>query len=311
MKGVQFIGRFGGLAVGLATGAWLASVPWVATADNGSSGLDIAALDAVSALPSLPGAEADPSGLDIDISYNGSDVFHMGDGATAHSGTGDLAIAYGDGSTADAGYGSTPSGLSLVAQHDTAFADGAGSTAIAGGGDYDSATASNGGTADSGFFDTNGVSSTGGTYDSASADGAGSTADAAGQSFNTATASGGSTADSGFMVFPGHVSQGGIDDSASASGTGSLADAGFGSNDTASVLGDGSTALAGGTAGSDLTYSNDYAAVFGNDLLANATGANNLFVIEPTSFGDAAAALTPADDFGLSSLLADLSGLGL
>jgi hypothetical protein len=310
VKGVQSIGRVGGLAVGLAAGAWLASVPWMATADSGSSGLDIGPLDAASALPSVPGAESDPSGLNIDISYNGGDVFQMGD-ATAHSGTGDLAIAYGDGATADAGYGSTPSGLSLVAQHDTAFADGAGSTAIAGGGDYDSATASNGGTADSGFFDTSGVSSTGGTYDTASADGAGSTADAAGQSFNTATASGGGTADSGFMVSPGHVSAGGIGDSANANGTGSVADAGFGENDTAYVLGDHSTALAGGAGGTEVPYDNDLAAAFGNDLLANATGANNLFVIEPMSFGDAAAALTPSDDFGLSSLLADLSSLGL
>jgi hypothetical protein len=127
--------------------------------------------------------------LNIDVSYNGMDLLHMGD-ATANSGTGDLAIAYGDGATADAGYGSTSSGLSLVGQHDSAFADGSGSTAISGAGDYDSATASNGAIAYSGLFIGNGVQATGGSDDIASASGAGSTALAGG--FNSVTDTAGS-----------------------------------------------------------------------------------------------------------------------
>jgi hypothetical protein len=327
MKGVQFIGRFCGLAVALGTGAWLTSVPWLATADNGSWGLDAAALDAASALPSLPGAEADPSGLNIDISYNGSDVFHMGDGASATSGQGDLAIAIGDGATANAGKYDI-AGLPDNYTGDYAFADGDGSTAIASVGDNDSATATDGGTAYSGFGVTPGAELGGGAYDNASASGAGSTADAEGNEFNSATATDGGTADSGFVYTPGHSWSGGIGDSASSDGAGSTAVAGYGNSDSASVsgtdstatatfgnddianvLGDHSTALAGGLTGS--TGDNDFAAVLGNDLLANATGANNLFVIEPMLFGDSAAALTPSDDFGLSSLLADLSALGI
>jgi hypothetical protein len=46
-----------------------------------------------------------PSGLDIDVSYNGMDLFHMGD-ATANSGTGDLAIAFGTDAIANAATGS-------------------------------------------------------------------------------------------------------------------------------------------------------------------------------------------------------------
>ena len=107
-------------------------MPWLAAADPSS---DLTEL--------LLGPGPVEPALNIDISYNGMDLFHMGD-ATANSGTGDLAIAYGDGATADAGYGSTSTGLSLVGQHDSAFADGGGSTAISGAGDYDSATASNG-----------------------------------------------------------------------------------------------------------------------------------------------------------------------
>jgi hypothetical protein len=131
-----------------------------------------------------------------------------------------------------------------------------------------------------------------------------------GQSFNSSTASDGGTADSGFNTGTGFTNVGGIGDSASASGAGSDADAGFGNDDIASALGTGSQALAGGSHVADaLPYSNDFAAAF-DGLVANATGANNLFVIEPTSLTDLTA-LTPSDDFGLSGLLADLSALGL
>jgi hypothetical protein len=273
---------------------------------------------------------SDPSGLNIDVSYNGMDLFHMGD-ATAHTGTNDFAIAYGDGATADAGYGSTASGLSLVGQHDSAFADGAGSTAIAGGGDYDSATASNGATADSGFVTEPGVSATGGSDDIATATGAGSTADAVGQLYNTATASGGGTADSGFIYNPnGTLSLGGIGDSASASGVGSTAAAGvgnsdaasvsgtgdsaiagFGNNDIAQVLGDHSSAFAGGIYGGP-EGSNDFAASFGNFLQTLAVGSNNIVEIG-TPFGsfdpvELTAGATPVDDLGLTDVLSGATG---
>jgi hypothetical protein len=331
MKAATFIGRVGGLAVALGTGAWLASVPWMAAADTSSSLLsDLAGLDAAALLPSSTDAAADSSLFNIDISYNGQDVFHMGD-ATANSGTGDLAIAYGDGSTADAGYGTALGGLSLAGQHDSAFADGAGSTAIAGGGDGDSATATDGATAYSGLFEGSGVAATGGADDTATASGAGSLADAFGQSDNSATASDGATADSGFTYSAaGHaLSVGGIGDSATASGadssaiaaignsdsatvygTDSSATAGFGSGDTADVFGNSSTALAGGT--SDVPVGdNDLAAVFGSDLSALAGPGSGVTDIEPSSFADLASILTPSDDFGLSNLLADLSSLGL
>jgi hypothetical protein len=289
------IGRVGGLAVALGIGAALASVPWLAAADPSSELTDLL----------LGPGPVVPSGLDIDVSYNGTDLFHMGD-ATAHSGTGDLAIAYGDGATADAGYGSTSTGLSLVGQHDSAFADGAGSTAISGAGDYDSATASNGATAYSGLFIGNGVQSTGGSDDTASATGAGSTADAMGQSDNTATASDGGTADSGFYDAGTHLFNGGIGDSATAAGAGSTAAAGFGSSDLADATGADSTALAGGfNSINDIAGNNDIAEAFGTGVTANASTGSNLFDFEPSLFGsaaDAAATAAPADDFGLSAL---------
>jgi hypothetical protein len=326
MKLAGRIGRMGGLAVALGAGAWLCSLPLSAPASADSSGMGIATFGGLDPASLVGLTGSDPSGLNIDVSYNGMDLFHMGD-ATAHTGTGDFAIAYGDGASAEAGYGTTASGLSLVGQHDSAFADGAGSTAIAGGGDYDSATASNGATADSGFFVEPGVSGTGGSDDIASASGAGSMADAAGQMFNTATASGGGTADSGFIDHPGvGVSQGGTGDSAiasgagstaaagfgngdsaSVSGTGDSAIAGFGNNDIAQVLGDHSGAFAGGIFGGP-EGSNDFAASFGNLLQTLAVGSNNVVEIG-TPFGSfdpidvTAGATPPVDDLGLTDVL--------
>jgi len=277
------ISSLGGLAAALGIGAWLASVPWMAAADTGSAGSDAAALDPV---PVFSGAAADPSGLNIDVSYNGNDLFQMGD-AVAHSGAGDLAIAYGAGATADAGYGTTASGVSLAGTGDDAFANGAGSTAIAGGGPFDSATATDGATAYSGFEHTAaGPLSFTVDHDLASASGAGSVADAAGQGFNTATASAGGTADAGLASA---ADQGGLFDFASANGADSTAAAGLGQNDIAEV--------------------------FGSMLTANATGGNGLFDIEPGGLtnvtADAATAAVPSDDLGLSSLLADFNWLGL
>ncbi len=327
MRSARSVGRIAASAVALGTGAWLASVPWLAAADD-SSGLDISGLDPAGFASLLSDAQSDPSGLNIDVSYNGMDLYHVGD-AVAHTGTNDFAIAYGDGSTADAGYGETTSGLSLVAQHDNAFAWGAESTAIAGGGDGDYASAADGGTADSGFVQEIGSAATGGSNDIASASGTGSTADAVGSLYNTATASDGGTADSGFDYLPGVLNVGGQYDSASATGADSTAVAGlglgdsatasgagdsaiamWGNSDIAEVFSEGSKALAGGT-GESALGNNDFAAVLADMLTAEATGASNLFVTEPSLLGDTAAAAVPADDFGLSTFLADFSWLGL
>src|ERR1700757_310569 len=94
-RGVSVVG----LAIALGTGTWVASVPWLAAAEPDSSGVAIAD---PSGLDLVGPAAADRSGLNIDVSYKGMDLFHMGD-ATAISGNDSLAIAIGDGSTADAG----------------------------------------------------------------------------------------------------------------------------------------------------------------------------------------------------------------
>jgi hypothetical protein len=330
MRSTRYVGRIAGSAVALGTGAWLASVPWLAAADD-SSGLDIAGPDPAGFAPLFSDAQADPSGLNIDVSYNGMDLYHVGD-AVAHTGTGDFAIAYGDGSTADAGYGETTDGLSLVGQQDNAFAWGADSTAIAGGGDGDDASATDGGTACSGFVQEIGSGATGGSNDVASASGAGSTADALGSLYNTATASDGGTADSGFGYLSGVLNVGGqydsasasgaestavaglgVGDSASASGAGDSALAAWGNSDIAEVFGEGSKAVAGGT-GESALGNNDFAAVLANMLTAEASPGSNLFVIEPALFTDSAAAATaglPTDDLGLTILFADFSWLGL
>jgi hypothetical protein len=314
MKISSCIGRVGGLAIALGAGAWLASVPWLAAADADSSWLDL--------IGAATPAAADPSGLNIDISYNGTDLFHMGD-ATAHSADGGLAVAYGDGSVADAGTYTNPDGFVTTGTDDYAFANGADSTAIATGADDSTANASDGATADSGiaFFPGSGgagdsVSPAG--FDSASASGAGSTADAEGGDFDSATASGGGTADSGFLqsTTPGiGIFNGGDGDSATASGTGSTAEAGLGNYNIADVFGNDSQGLAGGSGVAGLSGNDDLAGVFGNDLTANATGGSDLSQFA-TPLGDfavpeTAATVVPTDDLGLTALLADLSSLGL
>jgi trimeric autotransporter adhesin len=313
MKISLCIGRVGGLAIGLGTGAWLASVPWVAAADPDSSWLDL--------IGAAAPAAADPSGLNIDVSYDGMTLVHMGD-ATAHSADGGLAIAYGDGSTADAGTYTNPDGFVTTGTGDYAFADGADSTAIATGADYSSATASDGATADSGIAilpanDGAGLSVGPADYDSATATGAGSTAEAEGGNFDSATASGGGTADAGFLTSttPGMAYNGGDGDSASASGAGSTAEAGLGNYNIADVFGNDSQGLAGGSGVAGLSGNDDLAGVFGNDLTANATGGSDLSQFA-TPLGDfavpeTAAAVVPTDDLGLTALLADLSSLGL
>ena len=107
MRRVKAIGRFGGLAIGLAVGAALAASPGIASADP----------------------------FDIDISFDGIDIFHTpGHTAQAFSGTNDFAIAIGTHSIAAAGDANP-------GQFDTAFADGTNSSAFSGDGNFDSAFA--------------------------------------------------------------------------------------------------------------------------------------------------------------------------
>lgn len=300
MVSTRCFGRVGALAVAMGIGAMLASAPWLAAADP-----------------------VDPLGLDIDVSFNGTDLFHLGD-ATATSGPWSLAIAFGAGSTADAGLYTGPGGHVFNGIGDLAFADGAGSTAVATTNGFDSAIASAGGAAFSGLYVSGHVivaSSGNSGFDLASANGAGSTADADGGYFDTATAGEGGTAHAGtFVALSGQPFLGGNGESATALGANSFAGAGGGDDNLAAVFGTDSTALAGigkydlaAVFGTDSTAladigKYDLAAVFGNDLTATAVNGHNLFVIEPDLF---AAAATPPDDFGLSALLADFSWLGL
>lgn len=237
MKPAKYIGRVGGLAVALGAGAWLASVPWVASADTS----DTAGLSSLDSLFSaLPAADTDASGFDLSVSYNGVNLIQDGIGAQANTtvGSDGLAIAYGDGSTATA-YGS-------------------GDTAIA----------ENGGTAYSGQ-----------PLEALDGDSAGI----------------------------------GSDDYALADGTGSTATTGFSDDSIAEVFGTDSTATAGlgeATSNGGTLDNGDLAIVSGNDLSAVATGADNLYDIQPEGWTNVvadAAAAAPADDFGLSSLGADLT----
>lgn len=208
MKSTRCIGRVAGLAIELGTGTWVASVPWLAAAEPDSSGVAIAD---PSGLDLVGPAAADPSGLNIEVSYNGMDLFHVGD-ATAISGNDSLAIAIGDGSTADAGT-YTADGATATGSGDYAFADGAGSTAVASGTDFDSATATDGATAYSGVVVLPDGISFGGSEggDVATATGAGSSAAAGFGNYDsadvfgtdiTASATGGSFLyDNGQLLF--------------------------------------------------------------------------------------------------------------
>jgi hypothetical protein len=124
------VARLGMLAVGLGVAAALAASPGTAVADSSS--------DWLSSVDSLLGGVAVPasSGLDIQVSIDGTDLFSTTDnGATATSGTGDFAIAIGDGASANANGGTG----------DFALADGSDAVAKAGGLSTD--TGANGDTA--------------------------------------------------------------------------------------------------------------------------------------------------------------------
>jgi hypothetical protein len=316
MKSNMHIGRVGGLAVALGIGAWLCSDPSVAAADpSGASGLDLTTLDSL-LIPFTSDAASDTSAMNLAVSYDGMTVIQMGDATASSSPGGGLAIADGDGAVAEAGTYTNPDGYVTTGTGDYALATGTDSTAIATGADYSTATASDGGTAASGLAISPGgsVSLSPAYFDSAHATGTGSVADAEGGSFDTATASDGGTADSGFLTstIPGIGDfSGGAGDSATADGAGSTADAGLGNNDIAEVFGSGSSAIDGGDEATLTAGNSDFVEVLGN-ALSYSTDASNIFQII-TPFGDAAstaASAVPVDDFGLSSLLADLGTLG-
>jgi hypothetical protein len=130
MVNTRGFARLGMLAVGLGIGAGWAHTP-VAAADSSSDWLS--SIDGLlsGALPA-----ADPSGLNLAISFDGMSLVQDGNAtATTASGEYGLAIAYGDGASATAEGGTG----------DYALADGAGAIAAAGGiagstgNDFDSA----------------------------------------------------------------------------------------------------------------------------------------------------------------------------
>jgi hypothetical protein len=278
MVNARGIARVGMLAVGLGVGAAIASTPGTASADSST--------DWLSSIDSLLGgvlpASSTPSGLDYQISINGTDLFPTADNsATATSGTGDIAIAYGADSSATAEGGTGDYALadgtyalanagSLTGTSDnydsaidignnvnpTTY-PGAPDGAYAGGasliGGADTGTSSNDTAIDIG---NNGVS----TDTSFPGDG-GNTGAFAGDGglIGASGAGNGDTAinfgnDNGFGLGPAAVD--GSGDYASQDGDytgtnlGSLA--GFGNDDIASVVGPQSSAYAGGSGPSDL-----------------------------------------------------------
>ena len=221
MVNTRGFARLGMLAVGLGIGAAVASTPGIASADTPAidpfswlAGLDPGDLSAAA----LPAA----SPFDLDISVDGFTLLDLGTGATATSGTGDIAIAYGANSsaTAEGGFG------------DYALAD---------------STGSGGATAVAGDDITTGA--TGNNFDSASASGIDNVAiagndpaygysDTTGSSFDSASAGGGTAAGpdealAGFNGSGDSASAVGLDVT-SIAGLSSAAPANF---DSASVLG--------------------------------------------------------------------------
>jgi hypothetical protein len=184
---------FLGISLGTGLGAALAYSP-AAAADPDSSGLGVSSLFGLDPSALVGSAGADPSGLDLAVSYDGVSLFHSGDAtATSFAGQGDLAIAYGDGASAYAGEDPL-NGAPITSGDNYAFADGAGSTAISDS-PSSSAIATDGGTAYSGF---DGTGQPIGGDDFASASGSGSTAAAFGD-YDIADVSGtDSTATAGF-----------------------------------------------------------------------------------------------------------------
>jgi hypothetical protein len=289
MVNTRSLGRLGMLAVGLGIGVAVASTPGIASADTPAdpfswlAGLNPGDLSAAA----LPAA----SPFDLDISVDGFTVLDLGTGATATSGTGDIAIAFGADSsaTAEGGFG------------DYALATAADTEAVAG----DAATGATGNNFD--FASASGVDSeavagntelpdtTGSSFDYASANSGNATPTLGAEALAGLDGSG----DSASAVGQGAFAVSGVSDTATPANfdsasvlsnvntptdaeafAGSGADFLGGSSDTAFVVDPlatvGSLALAGDGFNSDL------AGVFGDDLNAAATGANFLVDILPS-----------------------------
>ena len=285
------VGRLGMLAVGLGIGAAVASTPGMASADTPATdpfswlaGLDPGDLSAAA----LPAA----SPFDLDISVDGFTLLDLGTGATATSGTGDIAIAFGADSsaTAEGGFG------------DYALATAADTEAVAGGADT-GASGNNFDFASASGVDSEAFAGNGGFYP-----------DTTGSSFDYASANSGtnSSVGDGAAALAGFNGSG---DSASAVGQDVSSEAGLSTTstpanfDSASVWGNLTTptqdlAVAGGLSGaggsSDTAFvldpsgtvgssaiagegfNSDLAGVFGDGLHAFANTANNLVDILPT-----------------------------
>ena len=100
MGRTNFVGRVGGLAVGLGIGSAIATLPWVASADvTDTMTPDVGLAADVASL--LPAADAAASTPDFAISYDGMSLLQEGNAsATTVAGNFGLAIAHGDGSNA-------------------------------------------------------------------------------------------------------------------------------------------------------------------------------------------------------------------
>ena len=295
MVNARGIARLGMLAVGLGIAA-VAATPGIAAADTPA---DPVSFSSINLGDLFPAADAAPSSaLDLDISVNGHTLLDLGTGATATSGTGDVAIAFGSGGTATAegGFG------------DFALADSTGSggaTATAGdtlsgatGNNFDFVSATGNGSeglaGDEGEPDT-----TGSSFDFASASGGGGLGDP-----SVAIAGDNGSGDIANTVGQNVESLSGVSDNAAApanfdfasvignlssattttieasAGGGDFLSAVGGSNDTAFVIDPWGTV--GSTAFAGLGNNFDLAGVFGDDLNAAATGANFLVDILPS-----------------------------
>jgi hypothetical protein len=290
------IARLGMLAVGLGIAA-VASTPGIASADTPA---DPVSFSSINLGDLFPAADAAPSSaLDLDISVDGHTLLELGTGATATSGTGDVAIAFGSGGTATA-----EGGFGDVALADSTGSGGANTNAVAGdqfpgatGNNFDFATATGNNSHGAAGNVLSPTETTGSSFDFASASGG------SGGDPDIAVAGDNGSGDIANAVGQGVVSLSGVSNDAPANfdfasaignlttatttpieafagGGGNTAGAIGGSNDTAFVIDPlgtvGSTAFAG------LGNNFDLAGVFGDDLNASATGANFLVDILPS-----------------------------
>jgi hypothetical protein len=321
------LGRLGIFAVGLGIGAAVASTPGIASADSATDEIAsvLAAIDPFGAAAAAP--------TNVDISFDGFDLFNGGGSAVATTTPGDFDFAIAEGANAHA--------IATGGFFDYASADGTNAYAVAGGGagtNFDSATdignnttfgtdgafaeggsgntaidlGNNAGTGDGAFAGSGGLEGVTGNNDEAlvfgNLTGAGSGSFAVDGHNDAASLFGSTTADTN-AVFAGD----GNGDLASVFGITSTAHAGgldgvLGNNDVGFVFDPGGPLGSSADAGSTLTAagSSDLASVFGDGFHATATGANNLVDLLPNLFGDTTTATTFAAT-DLSGLAADFS----